>query len=203
MTHGINRCAVGAAIALLVLLYGPRIVPAWEDPGGWDQAQFGMTVEQLREAYPELQGSEPKEPAVVGEVRLNTARLWLENQQFGRLHPCKVDFRFVRGQLLEVTFSCPGSTPDEVRAVLEERYGPPGTVHEKGLVWTGSRTRISMHPRSGYFNFSDHKRGESLLQMLLQEAMKKRAPAKPPAGSESPEAPKPSDSTNGGAKTSP
>ncbi|MEE8557855.1 MAG: VCBS repeat-containing protein [Myxococcota bacterium] len=155
-----------AATGLGICLLGGAWPSHALDPiPGWDQARWGMSVEEVRGLYPDLVAPEPK-PAD-SDLKLETHRL-LNRSFAGVLEGCDLKFRFMNERLWEILFACKAYKAADVRRVLEERYGFPQQDDLRQAVWRGEITRISLNSLSGWFSVSSVERGEWLTAEVLR-----------------------------------
>ena len=150
-------------LAIAFLLVAQVAWSLQNEPRGYGEAQFGMSVEATRRIFPDLKqvGATPVEK---GPASL--AIYSLANQSFLGLSACDVGFRFYVDQLYEVTFDCGSS--EKVMQALRKRFGEPGSLQAGATYWRGEKTVIGLIEKTHKFAFSDIALNNNVQAALLQ-----------------------------------
>jgi hypothetical protein len=197
-----NRFGVSCGISVGMLLAGllAGAASATQREAVWGQATFGMTEKSIQEAYgDDLRASKmnASAPTTGGAGILRVTKFYLLGQTFEKLDRCRVEFTFYQNRLSIVGILCFGKTQDQIYAVLEERYGPPGFRSQDGSIvtWNRSPTLINYNPITGLISIADEVGGSRAYERLMEP----RAAPSGDAGSPEPKADPPG--VDGGAGT--
>ena len=146
-----------------------------DEPDGFGKAKFGMSEQQVKALYPEIQEmvmptpppeQAPKEPPPFALTTYN-----LDNQSFGPLKQCKVRMRFFEHKLTDLMYDC--ANKDQVHDYLESRFGVPTSISaRRAITWFGNKTTVTEMGATQIFMISDLELGKRMSYTLLGYAMK-------------------------------
>jgi hypothetical protein len=174
------RAALMLALALgwLALPAGLRAGSKPAELEGFGKAKFGMSEEQVKALYPELQES-PLATPKPGEAPLpfSLSNYGLENRSFGPLKKCKVWLQFFEHQLTSVQYTCAGGS-EKITRYLKKRFGPPQQVSARqGLSWVLGDYSVTEMAVPGVFTIFDTARSRQMSGVIMGLVMQKMAAA--------------------------
>lgn len=151
--------AVAAVGALLHYLRSssppsPRRV-AETEPAGFGKARFGVSPEEVKILYPQLEELKKGLGAVVVEGPLITRWVLWKQELPGLPQPTDVELRFWKNQLWVVIVYFGANDLDTVVKALTERYGPP-RGKPASAVWQRARSTIIVAGKAKWYSVQDN-----------------------------------------------
>lgn len=158
-----SRLARQALAGILALLL-PSLAHGFSDePSGFADARFGMSVAQVRAIFPGMK------VLGAGTGPLALAYHEVGDQVVDGLKPCAVTFGFAADKLYEIRFNC--GNRSEVDSLLRRKFGAPSVADENGIVWQSEKTIVSLNPKVMTFAFADRALTQSVHQHILLQAL--------------------------------
>lgn len=155
----------------LIRLIGPTFLSTaaaapFPEPDGWEQARFGMALEEFTRAYPR---ATPLDPPTSDGAQLALRRFELPGQKFGTLRNCTLQFHFSGrpAVLFRIEGRCP-QPGEEMARYFEATYGPPTRIGGNTLHWVGKEVEINFVPQGQSFSLNDIARSRSFIGALMK-----------------------------------
>jgi hypothetical protein len=144
-----------AVAAFLCLVTAPAL--AFKDePSGFDQAKFSMTVEQVKKLYPGMSEMDPRQVdqlyALPGMTNYHLSGVKVE----GFKDPADLTFRFSKDRLWLVRVHLSQRDSDAMVDQLTKRHGEP-TFGTSVAGWAGQRVMIATTPQLQFFEVFDRQ----------------------------------------------
>jgi hypothetical protein len=195
---GIDPCAGRAVIAVafvvavvagvLVLLYVRHVrsvsppAPAAGETGSpvFGKARFGMTVEEMKALYPQMEDLNKSLGAAVAEGRFITRRVLWQQQLPGLPDPTDIELRFWKNQLWVVIVYFGNNDLDTIMKMLTERYGPP-QGDPGSPVWSGPTSTVIVAAKARWYSAYDNvisKDAQAVFMEDLKRSLERRAAAR-------------------------
>jgi hypothetical protein len=178
--------AVVAGVLLLLYVHHVRSVappaPAVEEtaPPVFGKAQFGMTLEEMRTLYPEMEDLTKSLGAAVAEGRFIARRVLWKQKLPGLPEPTDIELRFWKNQLWVVIVYFGSNDLDTVVKVLTERYGPP-QGDPGSPVWSGAKSTVIFAAKARWYSVHDNaisKDAQAVFMEDLKRSIEQRAAAR-------------------------
>ena len=136
-------------------------------PEGYGKAHFGMTVAQVRKAYPELKEA-PQVAGYLSHPNLKRYVLWHQKLE-GLAKPADVELRFWRDSLWTVLFYCGENNFDDVKVQLSKQYGLPASGGADPT-WLWPTRTLMTASKGGWYSIADREIGKDAQATLAREA---------------------------------
>ena len=150
------------ALLLAVVFLAPLPTLGFSnEPTGFGKARLGMTVDEVKQAFPTLKavsGSAPDPTAPMAFYNVD------DQTVFGLKH-CRVELRFNPLRLYEISFDCGNDL--KVMSALEKRFGQPTTGRPGAALWESPRVVVSLNVKSRVFAFMDRELNQELQARLM------------------------------------
>ena len=156
-----RQLLVSAAIVLCAIAVSAAKAELSAEPGGFGEAKFGMSVDEVRKIYPTLHLTEATKRAIAGDL----LQFEMENVTVGPLQPCSALLSFYNQEFYSARFRCPDR--GKVVQYLEKTYGPPSKITAKGTSWAGEHGTVWLAPTGGTFGVDDVRRSLAVKAALL------------------------------------
>jgi hypothetical protein len=183
---GINPCAgravvtvalvAAVAVGALVLLYVRHTrsvsppVPAVEEtePPVFGKARFGMTLEEMKALYPEMEDLTKSLGAAVAEGRFIARRVLWKQKLPGLPEATDIELRFWKNQLWVVIVYFGSNDLDTVVKALTERYGPP-EGDPASPVWSGAKTTVILAAKARWYSVHDNAISKDAQAVFIED----------------------------------
>lgn len=147
---------------------GPA-APATNEPTGFGKARFGMSVEEVRALYPEMEATKQRLGAPVVEGPLISRHvLWKQNVP-GLNQPADVELRFWKNQLWVVIVYFGANDLDSVLRALTDQYGAPNKGDPRAPVWSGARSTIIVSAKAKWYSMHDNAISKDAQNALIED----------------------------------
>jgi hypothetical protein len=153
MTKRAKIVIANLLLAIIVVVAPLRVVAMNNEPTGYEKANFGLSVEEVKKLYPGIEelplSKSLGAPVIKGPF---ITRYLLAKQKVpGAEAPVDLELRFWKGKLwLFIAYF--GQTQGEaVVAKLKETYGPPTSDHAGYPIWNGAKTAIVVEMKDGRY----------------------------------------------------
>jgi hypothetical protein len=195
--NGAHRSAGRAAVTLLLtavavagglfLLYAyafrpapPPAPPAETEPPVFGKARFGMTLEEMKALYPEMEELKKGLGATVIEGQFITRQVLWKQKLPGLPEPTDIELRFWKNQLWVVIVYFGANDLDTVMKVLSERYGPP-PGDPATPVWSGAKSTVILAAKVKWYSVHDNAISKDAAAVVLEDlkrSLEQRAAAR-------------------------
>lgn len=169
-------------VALLSLEAGAQApTPKRDGPDGFGRAKFGMSVEEVKKAYPKMEVLDRMLGAAVVSGPFVKRFLLPGMKHPGLAKPTDVELRFWKDRLW-VAIVYFGDNPEaKVLEALRKQNGEPEPGSNS---WTGRKSTVVFVPRQRWYSVGDNAITQEVQQLFMEEFRRKfsqQAPAAPPA----------------------
>jgi hypothetical protein len=170
------------ACALIAALLNPVSAHEGAESTGVGDVKFGMSPDEVKKLYPNLELVMSPPPPVEGKPDLRMSVYRLKEHRLGKL-TCNIEFKFLADLLSYADFYC--GEKEDVPAYLEATYGKPSTSGSTGWQWQGPKIIVSYAPAIGTFSVTNKRSNDALqgnmfLYQMIEEGKqleKQQAPA--------------------------
>jgi hypothetical protein len=179
---------IAVAAGVLVFLYMRHVrsvsppAPAAEETGSpvFGKARFGMTVEDMKALYPQMEELNKSLGAAVAEGRFITRRVLWHQQLPGLPDPTDIELRFWKNQLWVVIVYFGNNDLNTVVKMLTDRYGPP-QGDPGSPVWSGPTWTAILAAKARWYSVYDNaisKEAQAVFMEDLKSSLERRAAAR-------------------------
>jgi hypothetical protein len=162
---------VGGLFLLYVYVFRPVSPPASPvetEPPVFGKARFGMTLEEMKALYPEMEELKKGLGATVIEGRFIARQVLWKQKLPGLPEPTDIELRFWKNQLWVVIVYFGANDLDTVMKVLSERYGPP-PGDPATPVWSGAKSTVILAAKARWYSMHDNAISKEAAAVVIED----------------------------------